>query len=89
MEIPLFGDNPVERGVNDASRDAVLARIAGDAGGGAGLLRGSRVIASGPHAGDGRRNPFKDDLIVNIQLTAADGPDRLVRADRTGSPHAR
>ncbi|HRD33690.1 MAG TPA: di-heme enzyme [Rhodocyclaceae bacterium] len=31
METPLFGENPVEMGVNDRNRDEVLARIRGDA----------------------------------------------------------
>jgi cytochrome c peroxidase len=31
METPLFGENPVEMGVNDGNKAAVLARIAGDA----------------------------------------------------------
>jgi cytochrome c peroxidase len=31
MEVPLFGTAPVEMGVTDANRDAVLERIAGDA----------------------------------------------------------
>lgn len=30
MEVPLFGDNPVEMGVTDANRDRVLARIRRD-----------------------------------------------------------
>lgn len=30
MEVPLFGDNPVEMGVNDGNRDAVLRRFASD-----------------------------------------------------------
>ncbi|MCX2862198.1 di-heme enzyme [Paucibacter sp. PLA-PC-4] len=31
METPLFGDDPVEMGVNDANKAEVLARISGDA----------------------------------------------------------
>lgn len=31
METPLFGEDPVEMGVNDRNRDEVLARIRGDA----------------------------------------------------------
>ena len=31
MEVPLFGDNPVEMGVNDGNKDKVLGRIQGDA----------------------------------------------------------
>lgn len=30
MEVPLFGDDPVEMGVNDSNQAQVLARIAGD-----------------------------------------------------------
>jgi hypothetical protein len=30
METPLFGDDPVEMGVNDANRDAVLQRLRDD-----------------------------------------------------------
>ena len=30
MEVPLFGDSPVEMGVNDTNKDAVLARIKAD-----------------------------------------------------------
>lgn len=29
MTVPLFGENPVEMGINDGNKDAVLARIAG------------------------------------------------------------
>ena len=36
---------------------------------------GGRVIASGPHAGDGRANPHKDGLIQNISLTEQDQAD--------------
>ncbi len=31
METPLFGERPIEMGINDANRDEVLARISGDA----------------------------------------------------------
>ena len=30
MEVPLFGESPVEMGVNDGNKDAVLGRLAGD-----------------------------------------------------------
>lgn len=30
MEVPLFGTDPVEMGVNDANRDVILARLAAD-----------------------------------------------------------
>lgn len=33
---------------------------------------GGREIKTGPHAGDGRLNPFKSDLIVRIQLSEQD-----------------
>ncbi|MBY0445476.1 MAG: di-heme enzyme, partial [Burkholderiales bacterium] len=33
---------------------------------------GGREIKTGPHAGDGRLNPFKSDLIVRIQLNEQD-----------------
>jgi cytochrome c peroxidase len=36
---------------------------------------GGRNITTGPHAGDGRLNPFKDGLIQNIQLTEQDRSD--------------
>ncbi len=36
---------------------------------------GGRNIPSGPHAGDGRANPFKDGLIKNISLTEQDQAD--------------
>lgn len=36
---------------------------------------GGRVIASGPLAGDGRLNPHKSDLIVNIRLSDQDKKD--------------
>jgi cytochrome c peroxidase len=36
---------------------------------------GGRTIASGPYAGDGSKNPFKDDLIGGFQLTAQDKSD--------------
>lgn len=38
---------------------------------------GGRVIASGPHAGDGRRNPYKSDLIAQIQLNEAEKADLI------------
>lgn len=31
METPLFGTDPIEMGVNDGNKDAILARLAGDA----------------------------------------------------------
>lgn len=37
---------------------------------------GGRVIATGPYAGDGRRNPYKDDLIVNMALSDQDKQDK-------------
>lgn len=37
---------------------------------------GGRVIPAGqPHAGDGRSNPYKDDLIVRINLSEAEQQD--------------
>jgi len=36
---------------------------------------GGRNVTSGPNAGDGRRNPYKSDLIVNISLNAQDKAD--------------
>jgi cytochrome c peroxidase len=36
---------------------------------------GGRLITSGPHAGDGRTNPFKSDLISLIQLDATEKAD--------------
>lgn len=36
---------------------------------------GGRNITSGPHAGDGRLNPYKSDLIVRISLSAQDKQD--------------
>jgi cytochrome c peroxidase len=36
---------------------------------------GGRVIADGPTAGDGRRNPFKDPLVSGIDLSAGDRAD--------------
>lgn len=36
---------------------------------------GGRVITEGVHAGDGRLNPYKDDLIVRIDLTDAEQQD--------------
>jgi cytochrome c peroxidase len=36
---------------------------------------GGRVITEGVHAGDGRLNPYKDDLIVRIDLTEAEQQD--------------
>lgn len=36
---------------------------------------GGRVIADGPHAGDGRANPYKSDLIARIDLNAQDKAD--------------
>jgi cytochrome c peroxidase len=36
---------------------------------------GGRNLTSGPHAGDGRLNPFKSSLISQIQLTQADKAD--------------
>ncbi|MBB4663436.1 cytochrome c peroxidase [Conexibacter arvalis] len=36
---------------------------------------GGRVIADGPHAGDGRANPYKDPLIAAIRLSRRDRDD--------------
>lgn len=36
---------------------------------------GGRVITQGPHAGDGRRNPYKDPLISAIRLSDRDRAD--------------
>lgn len=36
---------------------------------------GGRNITSGPHAGDGRLNPYKSDLIARINLSAQDKQD--------------
>lgn len=36
---------------------------------------GGRVIAEGPYAGDGRKNPHKDPLIAGINLTVQDRAD--------------
>lgn len=36
---------------------------------------GGRLLANGPHAGDGRANPLKSDLISRIDLTAQDKAD--------------
>lgn len=36
---------------------------------------GGRVIASGPHAGDGRANPYRSDLVGAIALTEQDKAD--------------
>ncbi|MEO8213123.1 MAG: MbnH family di-heme enzyme [Myxococcales bacterium] len=38
---------------------------------------GGRVIASGPSAGDGTKNPYKDPLIASLQLTARDKADLI------------
>lgn len=38
---------------------------------------GGRVIESGPHAGDGRQNPFKDGFISGFTLTPQDKADLL------------
>lgn len=47
---------------------------------------GGRVIASGPHAGDGRLNPYKSDLISLIQLDAGERAD-LVAFLKTLTDH--
>jgi cytochrome c peroxidase len=36
---------------------------------------GGRNITSGPHAGDGRANPYKNDFINQINLTAQERAD--------------
>ena len=36
---------------------------------------GGRVISDGPHAGDGRTNPFKSDLVSRITLSAQERAD--------------
>lgn len=41
----------------------------------ANYANGGRVLTIGPLAGDGRSNPHKDDLIVRIDLTAAEQQD--------------
>jgi cytochrome c peroxidase len=38
---------------------------------------GGRNITSGPHAGDGRLNPFKSDLVGRINLSAQDKADLI------------
>lgn len=47
---------------------------------------GGRVIASGPHAGDGRLNPYKSDLISLIQLDTGERAD-LVAFLKTLTDH--
>ena len=42
---------------------------------------GGRVIASGPHAGDGRRNPHKSPLVPGFPLTPAQKRDLLAFLD--------
>ena len=39
---------------------------------------GGRNITSGPNKGDGRKNPFKDDLLNKIRLTKAEQADIIV-----------
>ncbi len=39
--------------------------------------RGGRVIADGPHAGDGRRSPFKSEFIKGFELTDEERSDLL------------
>ncbi|MBN8493456.1 MAG: di-heme enzyme [Burkholderiales bacterium] len=47
---------------------------------------GGRVIDSGPHAGDGRANPFKSDLVSRISLSEQDRAD-IVAFLRTLTDH--
>ena len=47
---------------------------------------GGRNIESGPHAGDGRRNPFKSDLVSRIDLNAQEKSD-LVAFLKTLTDH--
>ena len=47
---------------------------------------GGRVISSGPHAGDGRSNPFKDPLVSRITLDAQERED-LVAFLKTLTDH--
>jgi cytochrome c peroxidase len=39
--------------------------------------RGGRLLEEGPHAGDGRLNPFKSEFITGFELTAAERADLL------------
>ena len=47
---------------------------------------GGRVISSGPHAGDGRSNPFKDPLVSRMRLDAQERED-LVAFLKTLTDH--
>lgn len=60
---------------------------------------GGRHIRSGPHAGDGRANPYKSDLISRIELSAGERADLVaflrtltddgfLRDPRFADPHA-
>ena len=48
---------------------------------------GGRVIASGPHAGDGRANPYKSDLISRIDLSEQEQVD-IIAFLKTLTDHA-
>jgi len=76
MRTPLFATAPVEMGVNDANRDAVLARIAGDP-------------AYGPmfaEAFPGETAPVRWDNVIRaiatFQRTLVSGDSRWDRAER-------
>lgn len=47
---------------------------------------GGRLISSGPHAGDGRTNPYKSDLVARIELSAQEQAD-IVAFLRTLTDH--
>jgi cytochrome c peroxidase len=60
--------------------------------------RGGRLIESGPHAGDGRRNPFKSEFIRGFELSDEERADliaflnsltdeQLLTAARFANPH--
>ena len=40
-------------------------------------LRGGRNVAEGPHAGDGRHNPYKSEFVMGFELTAEERADLL------------
>jgi cytochrome c peroxidase len=48
--------------------------------------RGGRLLESGPHAGDGRRSPFKSEFIRGFELTDAERVDLLAFLESLTDP---
>ena len=83
METPLFGEDPVEMGVNDANSGTVLARLTGDAD------YTARFAAAFPGEGDPVNWPNIISAISAFQRTLISGDsryDRFLRGEEALTP---